>query len=59
MCKCHFCSFFYYSAMIHVFFLVMQRELDKIDRFATKIVDQAKLSQSAASKLTVEVKVSK
>jgi len=36
----------------------MQRELDKIDRFAAKIVEQAKLSQSASSKLTKEVQVS-
>ncbi len=35
----------------------MQKELDKIDRFASKIVDQAQLTQSAAKKLTKEVKV--
>lgn len=36
----------------------MQKELDKIERFAAKIVDQAKLPSSAAAKLTKDVKVS-
>lgn len=35
----------------------MQRELDKMERFAKKIVEQAKLPESAAQKLQKEVKV--
>ena len=35
----------------------MQKELDKIDRFANIAVDQAKLSSAAANKLLKQVKV--
>ena len=36
---------------------VMQKELDKIERFANKIVEQSNLPQAAAKKLTRDVKV--
>jgi len=35
----------------------MQRELDKIERYAKKIVDQAKLGKSVGDKLLSDVKV--
>lgn len=35
----------------------MQKELDKIERFANKIAEQSKLPQTAAKRLTREVKV--
>lgn len=38
-------------------FSVMQRELDKMERFARKIVDQAKLPSTVGEKLLKEVKV--
>lgn len=44
--------------MYYVLFVeVMQRELDKIERFANKIVGQSHLSAPAAQKLLKEVKV--
>ena len=37
---------------------VMQRELDKIERYANKVVEQAKMEKPTANKLLSDVKVS-
>ncbi len=39
-------------------YAVMQRELDKIERYANKVVEQSKMDTSTADKLLKDVKVS-
>ena len=36
----------------------MQRELDKIERYANKVVEQSKMDKPTATKLLTDVKVS-
>ena len=57
------CGWYYFNVFVAVKFMtelklsVMQKELDKIERFAREVAEKSKIDQTSADKLLSGVKV--